>query len=188
MTLFAKTHRVIASSAALAALALLSLPATVNAQMKPGLWEITTQATDEGGLFAAAMAESQRQMANMPPEQRKMMEAALAKQGISMGAKPGEVTATSCVTQEMAARKEIPLPKDGGCKATQTPTAGGMNLTYSCTNPPSNGTGQVMFQGDSAFTMTGKANMGEGGEITKINVNGTGKWLSADCGTKARPR
>lgn len=61
-------------------MAALWLAATASAQqIKPGLWENTSQM---GGAMGAPMAQMQQQMASMPPAQRKQMEAMLAQQGI----------------------------------------------------------------------------------------------------------
>ena len=65
-------------------MAALWLAATASAQqIKPGLWENTSQM---GGAMGAPMAQMQQQMASMPPAQRKQMEAMLAQQGIRMDA------------------------------------------------------------------------------------------------------
>ena len=57
-------------------MAALWLAATASAQqIKPGLWENTSQM---GGAMGAPMAQMQQQMASMPPAQRKQMEAMLA--------------------------------------------------------------------------------------------------------------
>ena len=59
--------------------------ASAGAQtMKPGLWEMTNKM---GGSpeMDQAMVQLQQQMANMPPEQRKMMEGMMAKKGMGMG-------------------------------------------------------------------------------------------------------
>jgi hypothetical protein len=45
--------------------------------MKPGLWEMSTQMKGDGQM-GAAMAEAQKELANMPPEQRKMMQDMMA--------------------------------------------------------------------------------------------------------------
>ena len=72
---------------ALAATALSSLALVASAQtMKPGLWEISHQTRSASGDLGAKMAAAQEQMAKLPPDQRKMMEDMMAKQGVTMGA------------------------------------------------------------------------------------------------------
>jgi hypothetical protein len=73
--------------------------------LKPGLWESTNK-TSFGGdsAMAAQMAQAQQQMANMPPEQRKMMEDMMKSRGMSMNVAGGGagMTVKYCLTKEMA--------------------------------------------------------------------------------------
>ena len=56
-----------------------------------------------GSKADAAMAQMQKQMAAMSPEQRKMVEDMMAKKGMQMGAAPGGGMAVKvCLTPEMA--------------------------------------------------------------------------------------
>ena len=60
---------------ALVAIALTAGSFIATAQtMKPGLWEINNKMTTQSGEMEKGMAEMQKQLASMPPEQRKMME------------------------------------------------------------------------------------------------------------------
>ena len=61
--------------------------------LKPGLWEIHNKMNNPEA--DKAMAEMQKQLAAMPPVQRKQVEAAMAQQGVNMpraGAGGGMVT------------------------------------------------------------------------------------------------
>ncbi len=71
----------------LTALTLLSLATALPASaqsMRPGLWEITNQMSSGDNKMQEQMAMVQKQMASMPPDQRKMMEEMMAKHGASM--------------------------------------------------------------------------------------------------------
>jgi hypothetical protein len=46
------------------------------------------------------------------------------------------------------------MNQKGKCSSKQEPVAGGMNVSYTCTDPASSGNGQIRFNGDSAYTMT----------------------------------
>lgn len=178
------------AATAAAATLFLSHPALAADTMRPGLWEITSTVKSGNSQTMAAMAEAQKQMAAMNPEQRKMIEAMMAKQGVgmSMGG-DGSVKVTYCVTQEMAARRELPTGQQGQCSSTSTPTANGMNVSFTCANPPSSGNGQVTLAGDSAFATTMNVTSSARGKPETMTVDGSGRWLSADCGarTPARP-
>ena len=52
-------------------------------RLQPGLWEQSMVMQND--KVNQAMAQMQQQMAAMPPEKRKQMEAMMAKQGVSMG-------------------------------------------------------------------------------------------------------
>lgn len=164
-----------------AAAALMTLPA--NAQTtRPGLWEMTTKVIGSPDVDKA-MALMQKNMANMPPEQRKSMEDMMAKQGLVMGAGANGFSTKICVTKEMADRSQMPMQQEGNCKNTISErTSSGLKMTYSCTNPTSSGEGQMSFTGDTGYTMKMKVNSEVRGKIQTMDVEGTGKFVSADCG------
>ena len=155
--------------------------------MKPGLWEVNNKMQADGKM-GQDIAKSQQSMAKMPPEQRKMMEEMMAKQGVSVGKDgPGTMGAKVCVTKEMAERNEIPAQKDG-CKQTTSPRSGNsMKISFTCTNPPSSGEGQITFVSPEAYTMTMSMNSMAQGKPQKMSMDTAGKWLSADCGA-VKPR
>ena len=57
---------------------------------KAGLWEVSSTSGGSAEIDTA-MAQMQQQMASMPPEQRKQMEAVMARQGVNMSSTPGVV-------------------------------------------------------------------------------------------------
>lgn len=174
------------SATVAAATLCLSPPALAADTMRPGLWEITNTVKSSNSQTMAAMAEAQKHMAAMNPEQRKMIEAMMAKQGVgmSMGG-DGGVKITYCVTKEMAARRELPTGQQGQCSSTATPTATGMNVSFTCANPPSSGNGQVTLAGDTAYATTMTVTSSARGKPETMTVDGSGRWLSADCGARA---
>ena len=68
----------------LAALVAAALPAQA-AQLLPGLWEFTSEKLVVDGMEMPDMSEMLAQMKALPPEQRKMMGATLAEQGVELG-------------------------------------------------------------------------------------------------------
>ena len=158
--------------------------ASASAQtMKPGLWEMTNKM---GGSpeMDQAMAQLQQQMANMPPEQRKMMEDMMAKKGMGMGGvSAGGIVVKACITKEMAERNQMPMQHSGDCTNTISDKTGtGMKMKFTCTNPPSSGEGQFSFMGDSAYTMKMKISTAAQGKPQVTTVDGSGKWVTSDCG------
>jgi hypothetical protein len=131
------------------------------------------------------MAEMQKQMAEMPPEQRKMMEQMMARQGVQFSLKAGGGMATRmCMTREMAERNEVPLQQQGDCTHKRTPGAGGtMKISFTCTNPKTSGEGEVSFQGDTGYRMKMKMFSEAAGRPEVVNMDASAKWLGADCGS-----
>ena len=149
--------------------------------MKPGLWEINNKMSTGSGEMEKAMAEAQKQMASMPPEQRKMM----AKQGVNMSMNAGGGTTMKiCMTKEMADRNEFAThQQQGDCKHTSSPRMGNtLKYSFVCTKPPSSGEGQITFNGSDAYAMKMDMTSTVHGKPEKMSMNATGKFLSADCG------
>ena len=174
---------------AIATIALIAAPFCASAQtMKPGLWEFSNKMQTGSGQMEKDMARMQQEMASMPPEQRKMMQDMMAKQGVGMGAGgPGAMTFKICMTKEMAERNDV-ASQQGDCKHTNSPRSGNtMKTSFTCTNPPSSGEGTITFLSPEAYTMRMTMNTVMQGKSEKMNMDGSGKWLSADCGA-VKPR
>lgn len=151
--------------------------------MKPGLWEVNTKMG--GGEMEKAMAAMQQQLANMPPEQRKMMEDMMAKQGVNLSGfgAGGGVSVKMCITREMAARNQLPVQTQGTCTSTQSAVVkGSMKFSFACKNPPSSGEGEVSFSSDTSYSMKLRATAAVQGQAQQIDVSATGKWAGSDCG------
>jgi hypothetical protein len=151
--------------------------------LKPGLWELSNKMQSSSGQAEQSMAKMQQQMASMPPEQRKMMEDMMAKQGVSMGAGgPGGMSLKVCMTKEMVERNDIPA-QQGDCKHVTSPRSGNtMRMSFTCSNPPSSGEGTITFVSPEAYTMKMTVQTAVQGKPEKMSMDGSGKWLSADCG------
>lgn len=155
--------------------------------LKPGLWEVT-QKMEGSGQRGQAMAQMQQQMANMPPEQRKMMQEMMAKQGVQMapGGAAGGMSVRICMTREMVEKNEFPA-QQGDCKTTQQSRSGNtMKMAFACTNPPSSGQGEMTFVSPEAYGMKMAVSSTVNGKPEKMNMEGAGKWLGSDCG-KIKP-
>lgn len=156
----------------------LAQPAT-----RPGLWEISSSIKSGSGEMEKAMAEMHKQMASMPPEQRKMMQDMLAKQGMAMGSGGKGMSMRRCITPEMAAKEDIPV-QDGNCSQTITSrTAKAMELRFTCTDPQASGTGRFTFVDAQNYTANVKTTTVVDGKKEQMEMEMAGKWLSADCGS-----
>ncbi len=172
----------------IAAIALLPCAWHVNANaqtMKPGLWEITSQMqSGSSGEMVSAMAKAQKELANMPPEQRKMMQDIMAKQGIQMGTAGGSgMSIKVCMTQEMVERNAVATHKSD-CTNNYSPRSGNsMQFSFQCPNPPSKGEGVVTFNGSDAYSVKMTNSTVVNGKPEKIDMQSSGRWLAADCGS-----
>ena len=165
--------------------------AAVGAQAQkiaPGLWEMTMNTKAGGGEMQANIARMQEQMAKMPPDQRKMMEEMMAKQGVSLGGGGSKGAIRYCVSKEQAERGDVPQDPDGRCKRDSMERSGStMRFKFSCTNPPSSGSGEFTFSGDKAYAMKMVVDSTIEGKPQRMEMQQTGKWVAADCGT-LKPR
>jgi Protein of unknown function (DUF3617) len=163
--------------------ALMACSAGAMAQStKPGLWEIQNKMAGNPEMDQA-MAEMQQQLASMPPAQRKQMEQMMAAQGLKLG-QGGGVTLQVCITPEMAARQEVPVQKEGDCTTSiQSRSGNTMKVAFSCKNPPSSGEGTYVFRGDTGYDMKMLVKTVEGGKPRTTTMEGSGRWLGADCGS-----
>ena len=169
---------------AIACLLLVTGAGTASAQnMKPGLWEISTQMKGSGQM-GDAMAQAQKQMENVPPDQRKMMQDMMAKQGVQPGNNSGGgMTIKVCMTQEMVDRNEVGR-QEPGCTHTYSQRTGNtMQFSYVCTKPPSSGEGQITFASPEAYNMKMTSTTTVQGAPQKIEMQNNGRWLGGDCGT-----
>lgn len=172
------------ASAALALLASVAGGAQAQQKMRPGLWEHHISMKSQSGQMEAAMAEMQKSLASMPPEQRKQMEQMMAQQGVSLG--PTGQTVKVCVTKEQAETDH--LPQQEGCtQNVQRINASTMKVSFSCKGgpgePPSSGEGTVTMQGPTAYSGQFRLITQNQGKPERIDMTQSGKWLSERCPT-----
>ena len=164
-------------------LCLLICGAAAQAQnLQAGLWEISTQMEGaQADKLAAASEKMQKELASMPPEQRKMVQDMMAKRGMQMGA-GGAITAKICMSQEMVGRNDFSGQR-GDCNHTTSPRMGNtIKYSFVCTKPASSGEGEVTFQGRDAYTQKMSITTTVKGKPEKMDMHSRGKWLGNDCG------
>lgn len=169
-----------------AALTLGALQALAQTQA-PGLWEHSFKMKSQDGELEKGMAEMQKQMAAMPPDQRKQIEQMMASRGLSMGAQGTSVKV--CVTKEDVARKAEPQFREGCTQQVVQRSANFMKVKFQCTRPqPMSGEGEMNFISDKAYTGKSTLTSQADGQARQMTMETAGKWLAADCGdVKPRP-
>lgn len=175
---------------------------TIKVDMKPGLWEhrITlvggnSAATAQTQQMQTAMEEVKKQMVNMPPEQRKMMEDMMAQQGmtfsdqgVSMQNNKVQISTDGtlvkqCITQAQIDKGYMP-ESTAGCNPQITQLSKTkFKMAYECTDQSSTkGEGEIEFTSSTAYK--GKANFVNqmNGNAQRYETEQSGSWLSSDCG------
>ncbi|WP_296951877.1 DUF3617 family protein [uncultured Massilia sp.] len=158
-----------------------ALPASAQ-EIRPGLWELSSQFTSPDAKVQSAMSSMQQRLANLPPEQRAQLEQTLRQNGVQLDiGGGGQLRTKICMTKEMAARKEFPV-QQGDCTQKYTPQAGGKGqVAFSCTKPRISGNGEITMIDDKNYRANMRVtNAEQGSQVVDTNV--TGRWLSADCG------
>ncbi len=157
-----------------------ALPLAAQTQkLRPGLWEHGITMKNQGGQTDNAMAQMQQKMAGMPPEQRKMIEEMLAKQGVGLGARPGTVKV--CLSKEDVERDELP-PRDG-CTQTVKRSGNTMQVAFQCKgNPPSSGEGVITVLSPTAYSGEFSSQTVVNGKPVTTPMSQAGQWVGADCG------
>lgn len=158
-------------------LPLLAAPALAG-DMKAGLWEVKTlkQVVDGQDM----RAQMQQQMASLPPEQRRQMEAMMNKQGVSMG--PGGAT-RMCISEEMAKRDAPVVDPDGRCQPTKVSRSGNtMRYEIDCNvdGRRSQGKGESTFSGNSVHSRMDMTTMDASGRHT-MQTESQMTYLGPDC-------
>ena len=176
-------------TAAAATLALASTAALAQSapDLKPGLWSQSVQRmAGADGQVAADVKQMQAALANLPPEQRKMMEKMMAEQGVSLsdtGIK-GEIQV--CVTPADAKIDGFPVVPPG-CKQTITRSGSDVwTVSAECAarpnQPPSILRGTLRTQGTTGYSGDFTVTAQGGPPAPPVKMKTQGRWISADCG------
>jgi len=150
-------------------------------QMKPGLWEFK-QTPQLDPARQAQMAQAQKAMESMPPEQRQMIEKMMAQKGVNVSMAGGALTIKTCVTKEQAERNMAPVNHQGNCTQEIKRSGNTIQTHFVCTDPASEGDAIVTLRGNEGFTNDVTIRHQRQGKTETTKVSGEGRWLGADCG------
>ena len=161
--------------------------AQAQTQMTPGLWDVkTTMKNAAMGDAAAKMQQMQQQMASMTPEQRQMVQQAMAGRGINISGGAGGMTSSApvCISKEQAARNGVPST-DSHCQTQElSRSAGTVKYSFTCTGEhPMSGTGEFTMTSPTAYTMHSVSDTMVNGKSQHMDMDIAGTWTSADCGS-----
>jgi hypothetical protein len=158
--------------------------------IKPGLWEISNRMTSADAQTDQAVSMLLQHLANLPPEQRNMVQQMAANQGLTMPrvTPDGQVGISACVTPEMAASKQVPNIQQGDCTSNNVAIDGGMKMAFVCSNPQSSGEGQLRYVGNTAFSMKMNVSSNLRGRQEQVVVDSDGRWVGDHCPQPPAPR
>lgn len=160
--------------------------------LKPGLWELR-QTPQLDPARKAQMAQAQKAMENMPPEQRAMMEQMMAQRGVSVNMAGGVITVKACITKEQAERDLAPVGSQGSCTQDVKRSGNVIRTHFVCSDPAAEGDSTVTLRGSDSFSNEVTIRHNRQGQTETSRVSGEGRWLGADCGavqpmkSQARP-
>ena len=169
-----------------AALAVAAAQAQGPSGLKAGLWEsrtlkMTVDGKDMLPQVKAAREQMQKSLANLPPEQRKKVEAMMAAQG-------GDPTVQRmCVSAEMAKRDQpiLPRPSHAECAEPKLDRKGNRTgFEFSCKQGESTvtGKGETVMGGDQISTKVETVSADKSGAKRVMVAETQMKFIGADCG------
>lgn len=155
-----------------------SYAAAATLNLKPGLWEMTWS-----GQTSGAPPIPPDVLAQMPPERRAKLEAAMAANANRTSAPHAN---KQCITEKSLQRGlNVEENKtESSCQRTVVSnTASVMDMRQECSGRQKS-SGTFHFEAASPETMTGTINMTitDGARTMTVKRVVNGKWLAADCG------
>lgn len=163
-------------------LSLISSNTFALSKMKPGLWEHNFTIKSDSGQVEKAMAEMKKRLAEMPAEQRKMMEEMMASKGLGMSNKGNSLKV--CISKAQAENMDIPQNQGQNCSQEVTErTDTTIKMKFNCTGgSETSGTGEFTLTSPTTYKGKAQVNTKVKGTIERMDIDQSGKWLSNDCG------
>lgn len=153
--------------------------------LKPGLWEMQMIKAPDGvqmpdaAKMKAAMAKMEAQMAGLPPEQRKRMQQMMGNSGVAFS----DTGMRMCLTAASLARNGAPMDNRAGCTTTvKTRTAQRWAATTVCTQPPSSGEVEAVFESPTSYRVNVKGTRADQGQQKPYSMSMRYQFIATDCG------
>jgi hypothetical protein len=153
----------------------------VPMDVKTGQWE-TTVTSQMSGLPQAAQkmpAIPPEQLAQLPPEQRARIEAALKQAGA-----PRTTTSKTCVKKTDLAKLNVNNDQNKNCKTTLVNSSRTrQELHMDCDINGAKQTGAIVIEAlnSESIKFNVQVAAGNSGPPMNVTINGTSKWLGATC-------
>jgi len=155
--------------------------------LKPGLWEVkivkqVVDGRDMTAQMAAAQAQMQQAMANMPPEQRARLQAMMPKSAMGLGDDGGF---RICISPEFAKRDQPVIDKDGHCQPGAVNHSGNTTtyeFTCSANGTTRQGKGTTVSSGELVTNQIDMTTTMASGKTRTIHNESEMHFVGADCG------
>lgn len=170
-----------------ALLALAALGAAhAQSGLKAGLWEnrttlMTVDGKDMAAVLRAAAEQQQKEIASLPPEQRKQAEAVLGRQG------GDPLVRRVCISAEMARNEQllVPRPARADCEPPTVKREGARSsFSFSCKRDGGTltGKGESVTEGERISTWLETKGKNGAGKSQSMRAESRMKYLGSDCG------
>ena len=147
--------------------------------IKPGLWQVQSQREVDGQR--TQMPDMSEHLKNMPPEQRKQIEAMMKQRGVDM-------SGGSMNDMKICLSKDSVDPgqwerNQGSCKTDYiSRSSSTWKWHTSCREPVSETDGEAHFTGSDSYTVKTATTMTVQGQPRTSRMTLNSKWLGSDCG------
>lgn len=144
--------------------------------IEPGLWEMSSP---NMAISGQNLPDMQSLLAQVPAEQRAMMQQMLQQKGINLGQNGGIQV---CITPQQIAKSDIPLnDPESGCQQQVTErSAKRWKFNFSC--PQGTGQGEVQFISSKEFSTEVQGQFSHQGMAQNDTMKTHARWVKADCG------
>jgi Protein of unknown function (DUF3617) len=156
--------------------------------LKPGLWEMhivkqVTDGHDMSAQVAAAGAQMQQMLANMPADQRARVEAMMKQNGAPSVGSDG--TIRMCISPEMANRDAPIVDREGHCQPSSVNRSGNrttFEINCKTKSGDMSGKGESVSTGDLITTKMDATTHDASGATHVMHTESELRYVGADCG------
>jgi hypothetical protein len=147
--------------------------------IKPGLWQVQTEREVDGQR--SRMPDMSEQLKNMPPEQRRQIEAMMKQRGVDMSG--GNMNEMKICLSKDSVDPDPWQRNQGTCKTDYSSrTATSWKWHTSCREPAAETDGEATFNSSDSYTVKTATTMTVQGQPRTTRMTLNSKWLGADCG------
>lgn len=148
--------------------------------IRTGWWKYQVETKTASGQLEAAIEQAKAALANMPPEQKAMMEQMMKGRGMDFDLQ--NQSFETCIDEDDVKRMEMPKPDENCTQAFKQVAKNKYRLTMSCNgNPPTKGTGDFEIIDRKTFKGIIQMETSINGQPEKMTMVQNGSWVSDAC-------